>query len=111
MSVNEMENNAWASNGDRECSTPNLTREHSERVRHRVQHHFVYNMNMLLTRRSRLNSLFKKRTRSYSLVALNRASDVSAADWLCQKRENSCNFFTCGDMVFISGRNPYIVYI
>jgi len=91
VSVSRIENNAWARNGDREflfeCSTQNLTREDSERVRHRVQHHFVYYMNMLVTRRSRLNSLFKKRTCSYSFMALNRARDVSAADWLCQKRE------------------------
>ena len=41
-------------------------------------------------------------------MALNRARDVSAADWLCRKVKNSCNFFTCGDTVFISGRSPYI---
>ena len=38
-------------------------------------------INNLLTKRSRLYSPFKKRTCCYSLGALNRASDVSAADW------------------------------
>ena len=38
--------------------------------------YFVYYMSTLLTRRSRLNSLFKERTRCHSFMALNRASDV-----------------------------------
>ena len=47
-------------------------------------YYFVYYMNTLLTRRSRLNSLVKVRTRRHSFMALNRATDVSAADWLFQ---------------------------
>ena len=39
-------------------------------------HYFVYYINILLTRRSRLNSRLKKRTCCHSFMALNRASDV-----------------------------------
>ena len=53
----------------------------------------LYNINILPTRRSRLNSRFKKRTRCYSFTALNRASDVLAADWLSQTHvKNYRNF-------------------
>ena len=41
--------------------------------------YFVYYINILLTRRNRLNSRFKKRTRCLSFMALNRAS---ATNWL-----------------------------
>ena len=54
-----------------------------------TMYHFVYNINILLTRRSRLNSRFKKKTRCHSFMALNRASDVTAADWLSQKHEKN----------------------
>ena len=37
-------------------------------------------------------------------MAPNKASDVSAADWLSNSREK---FFTCGDRVFFNGGNPY----
>ena len=41
-------------------------------------------------------------------MALNRASDASAADWLYQHtREKVSKYFTCGDKVFLSGGNPY----
>jgi len=38
-------------------------------------------------------------------MALNKASDTPAADWLSQTREKS-SFFTHGDTVFLSGGNP-----
>ena len=38
----------------------------------------------VLTRRSRLYSRFKKRMRCHSFMALNRASDASAANWRSQ---------------------------
>ena len=40
--------------------------------------------NTLPTSRSRLYPSFKKQTRCHSFMALNRASDVSAADWRSQ---------------------------
>ena len=46
--------------------------------------YFVHFTNILLTRGRRLNSLLKKRMRYNSFMVLNRASDVSAADWLSQ---------------------------
>ena len=48
------------------------------------RHYFAYCINILLTTRSRHDSRFKKRTRCHSFMALNRASEVSAADWLSQ---------------------------
>ena len=46
-----------------------------------------------LTNKKKLNSGFKKRTCYQSFMALNRASDMSAADWLSQTcMENYCNF-------------------
>ena len=54
---------------------------------------FVYFINILVKRRSRLNSRFKKRTRCHSFMALNRASNMSAADWLFQTHaKNYRNF-------------------
>ena len=52
-------------------------------------YYFVYYIKILLTRGSRLNLPFKKRTRCDSFMALNRAGDMSEADWLSQsnKRE------------------------
>ena len=47
-------------------------------------YYFVCYINILLTRRGRLNSRLKKRTRCLSVMALNRASEVSAADWISQ---------------------------
>ena len=44
------------------------------------------------TRRSQLNSPFKKRTRCHSFVALNRASDVPAADWQQQQQQQRALF-------------------
>ena len=56
-------------------------------------YYFVYYINILLTRRSRLNSRFKKGTRCYSFMVLNRLSDVPAADWLFQTQvKNYCYF-------------------
>jgi len=42
-------------------------------------YYFVYYVNILPTKRRRLNSHFKKRTRCHSFIALNRASNVPAA--------------------------------
>ena len=58
-----------------------------------TMYYFVYYINILLTRRSPLNSSFKKRTRCHSFMALNRASDVPVADWLSQTHvKNYRNF-------------------
>ena len=62
---------------------------------------FVYYTNNLLTTRSRLNSRFKKRTPCRSFMALNRASDMSVADWLSQTHMKSF-----GDTVFLRSGNP-----
>ena len=43
--------------------------------------YFVYYMNTLLTRRSGLNSRFKKRTHCHSFVALNRVSESDFSEW------------------------------
>ena len=41
-------------------------------------------------------------------MALNRASEVLAADWLSQTHlKNYRNFLTCGGTVFLSVGNPY----
>ena len=60
-----------------------------------TMYYFVYYINILLTRRNRLNSRFKKRTRCYSFMALNRASDVPAADWLSQTQVKNYSNFSC----------------
>ena len=58
-----------------------------------TMYYFDYYVNILLTRKSRLNSRFKKRTRCQSFTALNRASGVPAADWLSQTHvKNYRNF-------------------
>ena len=44
-------------------------------------YYFVYYINIIWTS---INSHFKERTRFYSLMVLNRAGDVPAADWLSQ---------------------------
>ena len=49
-----------------------------------TMYYFVHYINILLTKNSRLNARFKKRTRCHSFMALNRASDMSAADWRSQ---------------------------
>ena len=46
-------------------------------------------LNILLTRRSRLYLRFKKRMHGHSFKALNRWADVSAADWLSQTHMKS----------------------
>ena len=58
-----------------------------------TMYYFVYYINILLTRKSRLNSRFKKRTHYHSFMGLNRASNVPAADWLFQTHvKNYRNF-------------------
>ena len=49
-----------------------------------TMYYFSYYIDILLTRRSRLNSHFRKGT-----LVLNRASDASAADWLFQTHVKS----------------------
>ena len=61
--------------------------------------YFVHHTNILLTR-SQLNSRLKKRTPCHSLMALNKAGDTSAADWLPQTRENN---FSHAMIRFFSG--------
>ena len=46
-----------------------------------TMYYFVYYINILLARKSRLNSHFKKRRHCHSFIALNRTSNVPAADW------------------------------
>ena len=56
-------------------------------------YYFVYKINISPIRRSWLNSCFKKRTHCHSFMALNRVSNVSAADWLSQTHvKNYRNF-------------------
>ena len=62
--------------------------------------HFVYYINTLQTRRRRLNSRFKKRTRCHSFMVLNRANDVSAADWQSQTHVKYHRNFSCEEMRF-----------
>ena len=64
-------------------------------------YYFDYYINTFLTR-SRLNSLFKERTRCHSFMALNRASDVSAADWLFQTHVKICRNFPRAVIRFFS---------
>ena len=47
-------------------------------------YYFVNYITILLRRRSQLHSCFEKRTHCHSFMALNRVSDLSAADWLSQ---------------------------
>ena len=61
---------------------------------------------ILLTWRGWLNSEFKKRIHCHSFMALNRASDVSAADWLSQHTWKINDFSKCGDTVFLSDGGP-----
>ena len=56
-------------------------------------YYLVYYINTLLTTRGRPYSRFKKRTNCHSCTAVNRASDLSTADWLSQTHvKNYCNF-------------------
>ena len=80
-----IENNTWA-RGD--------IWNFSSKVLNSVSHERAH-ISTLLTRRSRLNSRFKKRTRCHSLIALHWARDMSAADWLFQTHvKNYRNFST-----------------
>ena len=49
--------------------------------------------------------MFKKKRCRHSVMALNRTSDVSAAEWRSQTPVK--NLFTFGDTVCLSGGNPY----
>ena len=57
---------------------------------------------LLLTKRCSLNPRFKKRTRCHSFMAINRASDVSAADWLSQTHVENYRNFSSGVTWFFS---------
>ena len=46
-----------------------------------------------------------KKTRYHLFIALNRANDVSAADWRPQIHVKSSSFFKCGETAFLSGGN------
>ena len=61
---------------------------------------FGYYMNILLTRRSQLYSCFKKGMGYHSFMALNRATDMSADDWLSLTRTKLSHFFMSGDTLF-----------
>ena len=56
-------------------------------------YYLVYFINILLTRKSRLNSRFKMRTRCYSFLLLNRAGDLPAAQTYRKK------YFNCSRVV------------
>ena len=49
-----------------------------------TMYYFVFYIKIVLTRKSRLYSRFKRRKRCHLFMALNWASDVPAADWLSQ---------------------------
>jgi len=55
-------------------------------VRYRVEH--------LTNTKKRLNLRFKSRARCHSFTAINRASDVPAADWLSQTYEKNYRSFS-----------------
>ena len=58
-------------------------------------------LNILLTRRSRLYLRFKKRMHGHSFMVLNRWVDLSAADWLPQTHTKSYRNFTFFSVVVI----------
>ena len=70
----------------------------------------MYYINTLLTRRSRLDSRFKKKSQCHSFILPNRVSEISAANWRSQTREKL--HLTCGDtflflfFFFFSSGNP-----
>ena len=72
-----------------------------------TMYHFVYYINILLTKRSRLNSRFKTRRRCYSFTALNRGrySDMSATQWPYQTHMK--NYRNFSRLLFLSGGNPH----
>jgi len=70
-------------------------------------YYFDYHINILLTRKSRLNSRFKKRACCYTFTAQNRASGVPAADWLSQTHvKNYRNFSRVMIRFFSMGEIP-----
>ena len=74
-----------------ECST--LTSECRERVRYGVEH---------LSNKKPTYSRFKKRALCHSFMALNRASDVSAADWRSQTHVKNYRTFSRVETRFFS---------
>ena len=60
-----------------------------------TMYYFVYYVNTLLIRRSRLNSRLKKPTHCHSFMTLNGASDASTADWLFQTHVKNYGDFVC----------------
>ena len=50
--------------------------------------------------------MFKEKMRCHSFMPLNRASDLSVADWLPQTHVKNYRIFTCGDTAFRSGGIP-----
>ena len=105
----QIENNTWT-RSDMEFLfkflTPCLTSEHSERMRGRVEQEKrnsfsssnyvkfgLLHKHLILKTRSRTYSRFKKRTICHSCVAIIKATDVSAVNWLSQTHvKNYCNF-------------------
>lgn len=59
-----------------------------------ILYYFVSCINILLTR-SQLSSGFKKRMCCHSFIALNKVSDVAAADWLSQTHTKNYLNFSC----------------
>ena len=86
------------------------TREENFHIYEQTCITFFKYINILLSRRSRLNWRYKRRTRCHSSMALNSASAMSAAAWLSQTRVKiDRNFSSDGDLVFVSSGNPYKV--
>ena len=104
-----MENNTWA-RGDMEFSSSvqfDISRVRAANERdielntrrenphlQATMYYFVYYINISLTRRSRLSSRFKTRPYGHSFIALNEASDMSAADWLSHTNTKNYDNFS-----------------
>ena len=105
----DIENNTWAP-GDLKflfkCSPHYLMSMHSEHVRYQVEQG---KRNSISPSNHVLFCLIYKHLRMHchSFTEVNRVSDMSAADWWAQILEKLLYFFRCGDMVFLSGGNPY----
>ena len=80
--------------------------EHEKRNSISPSNHLLFHnrqlFNYLLTTESQLNSRLKKKACCHSLVVLNRASDVPAADWLSQTHMKNYHNFSHVVMCFFS---------
>ena len=103
-----------------ECSTQHVTHllrslmryqvEHSKRSSIRISKQpciilFIIYINVLLTRRGRLNSRFKKRLHCHSWHLIEWVTCQQLIGYL--KHEKLSQFFMCGDIAFLGGGNRY----